>query len=466
MGKEEKLIKNTALYMVGNITSKIIAFLLVPLYTHYLNKLEMGTFDLILNAVTLIIPLITLSSVTSIFRFIIDDSAYTDKILTNGLLIIFLGVALSLIPFCIFASIAQINYFGLIVILLICMLLDNTWKYAARGTKNNFCYALSGVIQTFMTGITAIIFIIGFGWGIKGILLSYALAPLTSFIFLEYKLKIRHRIKFKLINKNTILEMLKYSVPLIPNDVSWWLIQSANRFIIKFFLGVESNGLYAVSSKFPSLLMTFNSLFNMAWTESAIEEYNSINKNEYYSKVFNMLMKVQFSVFLIAMPITKYIFMIMIDESYSMALYCVPFLMLGAILQAFAMFYGTGFLSSKETKGALSTTAISALMNILFLLCTIKPLGLVAAGIAESICYGILWITRIKKTKKYFDIKIDNKALVYFILMSTMFTLCFYMNNFTIDVLITLLALISFYAFNKEILFRFFGMLLKRIKKA
>ncbi len=465
MEKEKKLIKNTALYMVGNITSKIIAFLLVPLYTHYLNTSEMGTFDLILNAITLIIPLITFSSVTSIFRFIIDDNAYTDKILTNGLFITFLGTAISLIPFCIFAAFVQINYFSLIIILLICMMLDNTWKYVARATKNNFCYVLSGVIQTFITGIAAITFIIGFRLGIKGILLSYALAPLASFIFMEYKLKIRHRIKFKLINKNTILEMLKYSVPLIPNDVTWWLIQSANRFIIKYFLGVEANGIYAVSTKFPSLFMTFNSLFNMAWTESAIEEYESNGKDDYYTKVFNQLIKLQFTVLFIILPVIKYLFKFMLNISYITALDYIPFLMLGTIFQAFSLFYGTGYLSSKETKGAFTTTALSAVSNILILVLTIKFLGLHAVAIASAVSYAILWLVRAYGTKKYFNIKTNFRMVLFFVFISLVYIFAYYINNMAIDITMFILALLIGFYFNKEAIFKLMGYLKLRIKR-
>lgn len=466
MEKEKKLLKNTAVYMVGNITSKIIAFLLVPLYTHYLDQSEMGTSDLIINAVSLIIPLITLSSVTSIFRFILDDDSCTDKILTNGLVIIFSGVAISIIPSCFFAASLQLKYFGLTILLLMCMLLDNTWKYVTRATKNNFCYAVSGVIQTFVTGISAITFIVGFGWGAKGILLSYSLAAFASFIYMEWKVKARQRIKFNLIDKKTVRDMLKYSLPLVPNDVTWWLIQSSNRFIIKYFLGVESNGIYAVSTKFPTLLMTFNSLFNMAWTESAIEEYNSADKNAHYTSVFNSLLKVQFSIFLVALPIIKFIFSLMIDESYSMAGNYVPFLLLGAIFNAFAVFYGTGFLSSKETGGALSTTVIAAVINILVLLCSINAVGLMAAAIAGLTGYVVLWLTRVRKTKKYFKIKIDIKLLVYFLLMSVLFICCYYLDSLLLDVLLILISVISLFVINKDMIFKIIGMLFRKVKKA
>lgn len=466
MEKEKKLLKNTALYMVGNVTSKIIAFLLVPLYTHYLNQSEMGTSDLILNAVSLIIPLITLSSVTSIFRFILDDDSYTDKIITNGLVIIFTGVAISIIPFCFFAAIIQVQYFGLTIILLLCMLLDNTWKYLTRATKNNFSYAVSGVFQTIVTGISAITFIVGFGWGTKGILLSYSLAAFTSFIYMESKIKACLRVKLDLVDKKTIQSMLKYSLPLVPNDVTWWLIQSSNRFIIKYFLGVASNGIYAVSTKFPTLLMTFNSLFNMAWTESAIEEFNSAKRNEHYTKVFNSLLKLQFSVFLVVLPITKFVFNLMIDESFSKAKFYVPFLLLAAIFHTFAVFYGAGFLSSKETGGALSTTVVSAVINILVLLCSIRFLGLMAAAIAEFIGYVVLWLTRVKKTKKYFEIKLDFKLLVYFIFMSALFICCYYLDNFVISVLMTFISAISFFAINKDIIYKILELVFKKYKKA
>ena len=63
--------------------------------------------------------------------------------------------------------------------------------------------------------------------------------------------------------------MLKYSVPLVPNMLSWWIVNASDRMIISTILGIAQNGIYSAANKFSGVVSTLYSVFNLTWTESA-----------------------------------------------------------------------------------------------------------------------------------------------------------------------------------------------------
>ena len=67
-------------------------------------------------------------------------------------------------------------------------------------------------------------------------------------------------------------EMLQYSAPLVPSALSWWVMSASDRYVIRFFLGSVSNGIYSVAYKFPSILQIMFQMFNNSWTDLALSE--------------------------------------------------------------------------------------------------------------------------------------------------------------------------------------------------
>lgn len=84
MSKEKQLIRNTIIYAIGNLGSKLLTFLLLPIYTAYLLESEYGSFDLIVNTVSLILPIITFQVTDGIYRFILGEED-NKKVKTGGL---------------------------------------------------------------------------------------------------------------------------------------------------------------------------------------------------------------------------------------------------------------------------------------------------------------------------------------------------------------------------------------------
>jgi hypothetical protein len=79
--------------------------------------------------------------------------------------------------------------------------------------------------------------------------------------------------------------MLKYSFPLVPNNISWYIINISDRIIVSSFLGSSVNGVYAMANKFPNIMNNFSSFFFTAFKENVAIAV----KKDSYEKFINLI---------------------------------------------------------------------------------------------------------------------------------------------------------------------------------
>ena len=136
-----------------------------------------------------------------------------------------------------------------------------------------------------------------------------------------------------------------------------------------------------------------HTLFYQAWQEQAVLEYDSDTRDTYYTKVFNSYMKVACCIVAILIPLSKVVIVLFMDESYLSSYKYVGILYLGAIFSSFSSFYGTGYISAKDTKNAMKTTIVGAIVNFLINLILIPFIGIWAA-LCGVFSLFLLWVGR------------------------------------------------------------------------
>lgn len=452
MSREKVLIKNTIIYAIGNFGSQFLSFLLIPLYTSYLDLSDYGYFDLVSTTIALIIPLITFQLNDGLYRYLLEakSSEEKTKYITNSIIIIIKNLVIFNICYIIFIQFKSFRYQYIILAQLNFNIIYGLYAQISRGLKENTIYAITGVNSTFITLILNIFFITVMKYSIGGLIISNIISSIVNILYLEYKIKIHRYIKFNMINKVIMKNLIGYSMPLIPNVICWWFMNTVDRYFLTINSGMQANGIYAISNKFPSLLIMVNSIFYLAWQESAISEYKSKDKNEFYSKMFNLLLVLQFTTVIILLAFTKVVMKYMVDDAYFSAWMFIPFLYFGAIFTAFSSFYGTGYLSSKETMGAFYTSISGAIINILLNIILIPIMGIQGASFSTMISILIMWLTRVWQTKRYFKIDICKRKFISLFLISIIYTIFYYLNIKVINYFMMISSLIIFIIYNKE----------------
>lgn len=405
MNRYKNLFKNTSLFFIANMGSKIISFLMVRFYTELLDTAEYGTLDALTTLVFFIAPLCSLSIQEAVFRYCMDKdrdkagvlkSAY--RILGWGSLVVVLCGGL---VFCFLNN----SLVVLVVLLVVSEIYYNVSLQYSRGVGEVRVYALSGVLYTIVMVTANIVYMAGFQWGIYGYLLAMITANGLVTLFLVLRLRLGKILCQGVYDKNLTVSMIKYSLPLVPNAIFWWMMSVADRYVLIYEHGVGMNGIYAVANKIPTVLNVFGSIFFQAWQMSAVESYEDENRKEFYSNIFSIFFGSMILIVGALNVVVKPIYMFFVAEEYFIAWKYTSFLMLAMLFSSASCFVGTYYNVVMKTNRNLRTTIIGFMSNLVLDLILIPPFGIQGAAIATFAGYFVTWIIRVYDTNKFMNIR-------------------------------------------------------------
>ena len=455
MDKKKQLAKNTIIIIFGRVSTQLISFFLLPLYTSYLATKEYGLVDLIQTYVTLLVPIITLELEMSVFRYLIDSRGKEQdnkKVLSNNFAVLIFGLLIFSIFYVIFTSFVHIPYRWLILIDIIVCTCSGNFLQVSRGFGRTLDYSISCIITGVATIISNIILLVGFNFGADGMIISMAVANGLCSLYLFFRLKLYSYIDFKLTDKKLIREMNKYSIPLIPNGVSWWIVNVSDRSIITFVLGNAANGLYAVSNRFPTIISSLLGVFNLSWSESAALHINAEDRDEFFSDVTNTVVKL-FSCLGVGMiACMPFVFPILVNAKFNEAFDYIPYLVLGSIFNVLICIYSGVYIAKKLTKQVAITAVLGAIINILINIVFIKYIGLYAAALSTAISYFIMMLYRHIDLKKYVDIKFEKGLLYKTVIIYIFSIVLYYSHNLYLNIFNLVVVCIYSYILNRDFL--------------
>ena len=467
MNKNKELVKNTIIIFIGKFCTQFITLLLLPLYTHFLSTEDYGYIDLIQTYLTFFIPLILLKIDAGIFRFLIDarkSEEEKNKIITNGIFIMFVELIISTILFAVAVKIFSIKYSILIVMNLISLSVLTFLLQIVRGIGKNKQYSFSSIIAAIVTIVLNLIFLVGFHKNGKYVLIASLISNIIFIIYLLIVNKILKNVKIKYIDKKLIKDLLKYSIPMIPNELSWWIVHVSDRTIISYALGVAANGIYSVSCKFSNILSSIFNIFNLSWQESAALHINDTDKDEFFSNVINKVFNLFICFCIGILACLPFVFELLIKDSYREAYKYVPILLLANIFSVLIGLIGSIYVAKKMTKEVAKTTMIAAIINLTIDIALIKVIGIYAAAISTLVSYMLLAIYRYIDVQKYVKVKIPIKNIVVNSIIFILVVVLYLYNNIALNVINLLLCILYAIIVNKELLIEFKKVIGKKVK--
>ena len=454
--REKQLIKNTLIVAIGKISTQFISFFLLPLYTSVLSAKEFGIVDLLNTYVTLLLPLVFLQIDQSIFRYLIDarnNDNEKQKLITTTLIAVSIQSLVFLILFFVVSPFINNNYKYFLVLNVIASMYSTVMLQISRGLGDNMTYSLGCLITGTGTILLNIVLIVFLHFGAYGMLIASFSANILSSLFIFLKLNILKYIKYKTYSFTTIKKMLKFSVPLIPNHLSWWIINASDRTIITYILGIGSNGIYSAANKFSSICISLFGIFNITWSESASLYIKDKDSSEYFSKIINDSIRMFTALCIGIIAIMPFSFNLLITgNEYSSAYYQIPILLIATIFNITVSLFGSIYIALKKTNEIAKTSIYAAIINILINLLLIKHIDLYAASLSTLIAYLTMAIYRYRDIQKYIKIKIDKKFIIVSILLLLIILKLYYLKNIFLCTIGLFAIIIYSIYFNKKIL--------------
>lgn len=423
MDKYKKLASNTIVFAIGTFSSKLLTLVLTFFYTRVMATGDFGGATLIQNAVNILVPIVTLAVNSAALRFALDKGSDKKCVFSTGIATTLIGFAV----FCLFSPLVMritINdfNFGQYTILLYLMLLGSSLRQLCqqfvRGSGHVKLYAIDGVIATATSAGFTFLYLGAFKWGIYGYILAIFTSDMLSVLFMFVTAKLWRYVNFRTgLKKSTVSPMLKYCIPLIPTIILWWIINVSDQYMVTYFNGVSTSGIYTAAYKIPNFVTIFASIFIDAWQISAVDEYDSKGRSEFFTKVFRTYSGALLAIGALLIVFSRIITSIYLGEDYYDSWHYVPILVIATTFSNLVNFYASVYMSEKKSMLSMMTAGAGAVLNIVLNFAFIPVMGPYGAAIATAASFVVVFIIRAINTKKFVVIKINYLTFLPSVIM-------------------------------------------------
>lgn len=459
MSREKDLVKNTFVLAIGKVLPQLTAFITLPILTACLTKSDYGTYDLIATLIMLVIPIATLQIQSAAFRFLIDcrnEYNKSSEIISN--------IFVVTVPVSVISGIVVQFFFtelGLIGRTLISLyfILDTmylTIGQIVRGLGHNRNYSIASIVLSIVNMISVVLTIQFARMGITGVLIGLCLANLVAVLYLGGTIRLHDYFKLSYVSSKKIKELLGYSWPMVPNNLSNWVLKLSDRLVIIAFIGIEANAVYAVANKIPNLLSVAQGVLVMAWQENASIAVNDEDASDYYSKMFDTFFSFLIALTAVLISATPILFRLLIRGNYSEAYIQIPILILAMFFYCMAAFEGGIYVAHKRTKSVGITTMAAATINLLIDLLLVKSIGITAGSISTLAAYFALFIFRMVDSQKFQNMKYKiGKQTICYAIIIIMLIMCF-LQNITLNIINAIIGVALLFVLNHSYIKEFF----------
>lgn len=451
--KKRELVKNTSILTVGKICTQCLSFFLMPLYTAVLLPEQYGIVDLFTTYVSLLIPVVSGMTEQGLFRFLLDDrddKKYASKVLTTVFCVNVIQCVLYSIVYFILSPFLNSPYKIFLWSNVVLNVFSGTFLQFARGNGHNLHYAIASFLSAVTTILGNILGILVFQLGAYGLFYSIIAAQIVVGVYLFFVECVPSYIKIENFDKRIMKSIMHYSLPLVPANLSWWVVGVSDRTIVSAVLGVAVNGIYTVANKFSTIFVTFYNIFSLTWTESVSLYIDSEDRDKYLTEVINTTVSLFAAACLGLIALMPFVFPVLINKNYQDAYNQIPILMLSVLFQVICGLYSAVYLAKKKSSESAKTALFAAIINICVDVLLIKYIGLYAASISTLIAYASMAVYRYFDVKKYVNAVISKKFLFITAVVATFELVIYYSKHQILSLLALIVVVIYSLFYNKE----------------
>ena len=366
MDKYKRLVSNTMLFAISTFSSKLLSFVMAPLFSYWFETQEMnGIKELLNQCASLLIPLVSLGIANAVIRFGLEKGIRKSAIYMNGLVSIGMGFVLLLLLYPLLSRIALFrDYIALLYVYLLVSCLRTLNCQFCRARQLNRLYAIDGILCTITTCGFYVLFLRVLNMGPTGYLLAIICADGLSALFLFAVTKTWRFLDFKRFDTKLLKKMLRYALPLVPASIFWWITNASDQFFVAAMLedGTSWTAVLGASYKLPTILSIVSTIFTEAWQISAFTDGTDSQREQFFSRVFSAYQSLIFlaaaGIVLMAQP-----FMAIYRDDYFIGWKFIPLLTMATAFASFDNFLNSIYMVEKRSTLSFTTMAVGAQLH-------------------------------------------------------------------------------------------------------
>jgi O-antigen/teichoic acid export membrane protein len=396
----KRLVKHSAIYGLGGIVSRILAVLLLPLYTSYLGPKGFGKIETVVALTTVLVIVLRLGISSAFFRFYFDSPDperrtlvvrtsfwFTMTMATAGLIAGFAlatpiahGLRLGDDPWLVRAAFvglwAQMNYEQL------------TSLFRVEERSLQFVYA--SVANVLLTVGATVLLVIGLHKGPTGAVVGNFIGTLAVYIVLLAYRRYQLGLQF---DRQLFRQMNHFGMPLVPSALALWAINFIDRIFIAQFKGQAEVGVYSVAVRISSAIVFLMMAFRLAWPAFAYSIEDDREAKRTYSFVLTYLLFVCSWVSLTLSLLSPWLVHVLAPKhSFHRASEAVALLAFGSAAYAGYTVLAIGIGRARQTQFNWVVSGLAAIVNVVLNVILIPPYGMMGAAVATAAAYAALFL--------------------------------------------------------------------------
>ena len=375
----KRLLRHSAVYGAGSILSKLVGFLLIPFYTHYLRPREYGTLELLDLSLSLVALMVNVWVTIPLVRFYYDytDEAEKKKVVSTTIWAVsFIALVLSSLGV-IFPKNLSIwllktpDYSYCVQVMAVSFFLSCVWSVAwnyIRAKQRSVMIVSVNLCGTVLMLILNILFVGYFKLGVLGVLYGSLIGNLvvTSVLVIQTVREVGLRF-----DSHKLKIMAVFGAPLVFTNIAAFILNFSDRFFLQHYSAVSVVGIYALGYKF-GFMLSFLVIqpFSMIWSVRMYEIADTQNAKEVFSR-FNVYFCLVLTTCGIGLSVViKDVIRIMAAPDFRSAYRIVPIIALAYVFQGLSIFFNTGVLIEKKSTymGVMGFIGATANIALNFLL--------------------------------------------------------------------------------------------------
>jgi O-antigen/teichoic acid export membrane protein len=399
-GQLRRLARHSAIYGLGGIVSRILAVLLLPLYTSYLTRADYGKIETLVAGSTVLVILLRAGISTAFFRFYFDstDAArrlvivrtsfwFTMASATVGLVAgMFLAAPISNALFgttsdadlvrAAFVGIwAQMNYEQLTSLF--------------RVEERSLAFVMASLANIFITVSATVLLVVVFDKGPLGVIVGNFLGTLCVYLaLLSYR---REQLGLQF-DRTLMREMNRFGWPLVPSALALWVTNFSDRLFLVKLSGPSEVGLYSIGVRIASVIVLVLTAFRTAWPAFAYSIEDEDEARRTYGFVLTYLIAAVSWLALALGLLSPWIVRLLTTPSFYEGHRVVALLAFAGVAQAGYVVVAIGIGRARKTQFNWVVTGAGALLNVMLNLVLIPPYGMMGAAIATIAGYSLMFV--------------------------------------------------------------------------
>jgi O-antigen/teichoic acid export membrane protein len=396
-----RLARHSAIYGIGGILSRVLAVLLLPLYTSYLGTAGFGKIELVTALNTVLVIILSAGISSAFFRFYFDSKDesrrtlvvrttfwFTMAMATLGLILgaafaspIAHALGLGDDPWLVRAAAvglwAQMNY----------QQLTNLFRVEERSVQ----FVIASIANILITVGATVLLVVGLHKGATGAVVGNFIGTLAVYLVLLGYRRYQLGLQF---DTRLLREMNRFGLPLVPSALALWAITFIDRLFLSHYKGVAEVGVYSLAVRVSSVIVFLMIAFRLAWPAFAYSIDDDSTAKRTYSYVLTYLLFVCCWISIALGTLAPWLVQILAPSkpAFYRADEAVGVLSFGTTAYAGYTVLAIGIGRARQTQFNWIVSGVAAAVNVGLNFALIPPFGMMGAAIATAAAYVALFL--------------------------------------------------------------------------